>query len=157
VRVKSLHLLGTLALAAGLMHGQPTNGAVYWSTNSSLDCSSLGESSPTAITNSAGATIGYSCYVSGTFLWLAAGGGWGTAIRVASPASGAIGVDYSFYSQSGSNLNLDTTFGSSSSHTSGSDVNFALYANQPAEVDLLGASSNAPGYGSTATGSVYAV
>ena len=36
-------------------------------------------------------------------------------------------------------------------------MNFALYANQPAEVDLLGASSNAPSYSSTATGSAYAV
>jgi hypothetical protein len=157
VRVKSLHLLGTLALAAGLMHGQPTNGAVYWSTNSSLDCSSLGESSPTAITNSAGATIGYSCYVSGTFVWLAAGGGWSTSIRVAAPASGAVGVDYSFYDPSGKNLNLDTTLGGNLARTSGNDVNFALQTNQPAEVGLLGATSNAPSYSNTATGTVYAV
>ena len=87
VRRKLLHLFGFAALAAGTLHSQPTNGAVYWSTNSQLDCSSLGETSPTPITNASGATIGYSCYVSGTFLWLAAGGGWGTAIRVAAPAS----------------------------------------------------------------------
>jgi hypothetical protein len=157
VRRKLLHLLGFVTLAAGTLHSQPTNGAVYWSTNSKLDCSSLGETSPTPITNASGTTIGYSCYVSGTFVWLAAGGGWSTSIRVAAPASAAIGVDYSFYAQSGSNQNLDTTFGSSSSQTSGNDVNFALYANQPAEVDLLGASSGAPSYSSTATGSVYAV
>jgi hypothetical protein len=36
-------------------------------------------------------------------------------------------------------------------------VNFALSANQPAEIGLLGASSDAPKYSSTATGSVYAV
>ena len=157
MRLKSLQLFGLMALAAVALYSQPTNGAVYWSTNSQLDCSSLGETSPTPITNSSGATVGYSCYVSGTFVWLAAGGGWGTSIRVAAPASGAIGVDYSFYDANGNNLNLDTTFGSGSSHSSGNDVNFALSTNQPAEVDLLGATSNAPTYGSTATGSVYAV
>ena len=157
MRIKSFYFLGLMALASATLHSQPTTGAVYWSTNPQLDCSSLGETSPVAITNSSGNTIGYSCYVSGTFVWLAAGGGWGTSIRVAAPASGAIGVDYSFYDPSGNNLNLDTTFGSGSSHTSSNDVNFALYVNQPAEVDLLGATSNAPNYSSTATGTVYAV
>lgn len=156
MRVKSLHLLGFMALAAATLHGQPTNGAVYWSTNPQLDCTSLGQSSPVPITNSSGTTIGYSCYVSGTFVWLAAGGGWGTSIRVAAPASGAVGVDYSFYDAKGNNLNLDTTFGSGGSRASGNDVNFALKANQPTEVDLLGATSNAPSYSTTATGSVYA-
>ena len=102
-------------------------------------------------------TIGYSCYVSGTFVWLAAGGGWGTSIRVAAPASAAIGVDYTFYDTSGNNLRLDTTFGGGSSTTSGIGVNFALSANQPAQVDLLGATSGAPQYSSTSTGTVYAV
>ena len=157
MHAKSLYLLGSMALASAALHGQPTNGPVYWSTNPNLDCTSLGESSPVSIKNSSGTTIGYSCYVSGTFVWLAAGGGWGTAIRVAAPASGAVGVDYSFYDTNGNNLNLDTTFGSGGSHSSGNDVNFALKANQPAEVDLLGATSNAPSYGTTATGSVYAV
>jgi hypothetical protein len=35
-------------------------------------------------------------------------------------------------------------------------VNFALAANQPAEIDLLGATANAPSYGPTTVGSVYA-
>ena len=156
MHAKSLHLLGFLALATAAVYGQPTNGPVYWSANPQLDCTSLGESSPVPITNASGTTIGYSCYVSGTFVWLAAGGGWGTAIRVAAPASGAVGVDYSFYDAKGNNLNLDTTFGTGGSHASGNDVNFALKANQPTEVDLLGATSNAPSYGTTATGSVYA-
>jgi hypothetical protein len=104
-----------------------------------------------AITNSSGRTIGYACYVSGTFVWLAAGGGWSSAIRVAAPASAAIGVDYTFYDASGNNLKLDTTVGS------GNDVNFALSPNQPVEIGLLGATSDAPKYASTATGSVYAV
>jgi hypothetical protein len=104
-----------------------------------------------AIANSSGKTVGYSCYVSGTFVWLAAGGGWSSAIRVAAPASAAIGVDYTFYDASGHNLKLDTTIGS------GNDVNFALSPNQPSEASLLGATSDAPKYSSTATGSVYAV
>jgi len=154
--MKSLQLFALIALAAATLHSQPANGAVYWS-KVAPDCSSLAGESPVAITNSSGTTIGYSCYVSGTFVWLAAGGGWGSSIRVAAPASGAIGVDYTFYDTSGNNLRLDTTSGGGSSIASGNGVNFALSANQPAEVTLLGAASAAPRYGSTATGSVYAV
>jgi hypothetical protein len=150
MRTKSLHLLGLIALAAATLHSQPANGAVYWSTVAP-DCSSLAGESPVTIANSSGKTIGYSCYVSGTFVWLAAGGGWGTSIRVAAPASAAIGVDYTFYDTSGNNLKLDTTV------SSGNEVGFALSANQPAEIGLVGASSDAPKYSSTATGSVYAV
>jgi len=148
--MKWLHLLGLIAVAAATLKSQPVNGPVYWSPVAP-DCSSLAGESPVPITNASGTTIGYSCYVSGTFVWLAAGGGWSTSIRVAAPASAAIGVDYTFYDASGNNLKLDTTIGS------GNDVNFALSPNQPAEVGLLGATSNAPKYSSTATGSVYAV
>jgi hypothetical protein len=157
--MKSLQLFGMIALTAATLYSQPTNGAVYWSPVNvpPPDCSSLAGESPVAITNSSGTTIGYSCYVSGTFVWLAAGGGWRTSIRVAAPASAPIGVDYTFYDTSGNDLRLDTTFGNGSSTTSGNGVNFALYANQPAEVGLLGSTSDAPRYGSTSTGSVYAV
>jgi hypothetical protein len=148
--MKSLHLLGLIAVAAATLNGQPVNGPVYWSTVAP-DCSSLAGESPVAIANSSGKTVGYSCYVSGTFVWLAAGGGWSTSIRVAAPASAAIGVDYTFYDASGHNLKLDTTVGS------GNDANFALSPNQPAEIGLLGATSDAPKYASTATGSVYGV
>ena len=154
--MKALPVFGSIALAAAMLHGQSTNGSVYWSTIPP-NCSSLAGESPVAITNASGATLGYSCYVSGTFVWLAAGGGWGTSIRVAAPASGAIGVDYSFYDINGNNLTLDATLGHGSSTISGNDLSFALSANQPAEVDLLGATSNAPAYNSTATGSAYAV
>jgi|SRR5579863_7799690 len=149
--MKSLHLIGLIALAAVALQAQPTNGAVYWST-SQPDCSSLNNETAVTITDSSGTTIGYSCYVSGTFVWLAAGRGWSTSIRVA-PASAPVGVDYSFYYTNGNALSLNTT---GSQTVSGSDVNFALYANQPAELDLLGFTSDAPGYRSTATGSVYA-
>ena len=156
MRMKSLYLMGLIAVAAATIHSQPTNGAVYWSTVAP-DCTSLAGESPVAIANSSGKTVGYSCYVSGTFVWLAAGGGWSSAIRVAAPASAAIGVDYTFYDASGHNLKLDTTTGGGSSTTSGNDVNFALSPNQPAEIGLLGATSDAPKYASTATGSVYGV
>jgi hypothetical protein len=152
VRMKSLHLIGLMALAVAAVYGQPTNGPVYWSA-AKPDCSSLNES-PITIKNTSGTTIGYSCYVSGAFVWFAAGGVWGTSIRVAAPASAAIGVDYSFYDTNGNNLSLDTT----GSYTESSNkVSFALYANQPAVVDLLGATGNAPSYNDTATGSVYAL
>jgi len=159
VRIKSLYLIGLMALAVTAVSGQPTTGAVYWSTVAP-DCSSLNNETPATITNSSGTTIGYSCYVSGAFLWLAAGGvdynpaKWGTSIRVAAPASAAIGVDYSFYDKNGNNLSLNTA---GSQTVSSNDVNFALYANQPSEIDLLGATSDAPNYRTTTTGSVYAV
>lgn len=141
-------------LAAAMLHGQPTTGAQYWSTTAP-DCSMLGESAPATITNASGTTVGYSCYVTGTFIWLAAGGTWQSSIRVAAPASGALGVDYSFYDNGGNNLNLDAAVGTSTA--SGNDVNFALNTNQPSEVRLLGAPSEAPNYGTTQTGTVYAV
>jgi hypothetical protein len=116
-------------------------------------------SGPVAIKNASGiATIGYSCYVSGTFVWLAAGGTWSTTIRVAAPASAPVGVDYTFYDKSGQNQSLDSTINNDSSTLgSGNDVNFALFANQPAEVELLGLTGDAgTGYSTTAEGSVYA-
>lgn len=144
-----------IAFAAASLYAQPTNGPVYWS-NTMPDCSSLAET-PVAVTNSSGGVVGYACYVSGTFVWLATGGGWTSAIRVGAPATAAIGVDYTFYDNNGNNLTLDTKSGASSSPVSGQTVSFALSANQPSEVDLLGATSNAPNYGPTTTGTAYAV
>jgi hypothetical protein len=66
-----------------------------------------------------------------------------------------VGVDYSFYDAIGNNLSLDNT--SPNGAASSNDVNFVLTANQPAEVDLLGAPGGGPGYTSQITGSVYAV
>src|SRR6185436_6483565 len=95
--MKSLRFLGLMALAAATVYGQPTNGAVYWSS-SPPDCTSI-DSTQTAVAifNGSGVRVGYSCYVAGTFVWLAAGAGWTTAIRVAGPASGGIGADLKFY------------------------------------------------------------
>lgn len=149
--MKSLRLFAWIALATATLHGQ-----TYWSATRP-DCSSLAGESPVAITNSSGTTIGYSCYVSGAFVWLAAGGGWGTSIRAAAPASASIGVEYSFYDTDGNDLALDITLGRDSLTISSNSVNFALSANQPSEVGLLGATSNAPHYSAASTGSVYAV
>ena len=145
MRMKSLCLLGTIALAIAPLHGQ-----TYW-VSSPPDCSTLNE---TAMQLPNG---GYSCYVSGTFVWLAAGGEWGTTIRVAAPSTAPIGVDYTFYDVNGNPLNLDTEINNhGSTFGSGNELDFSLYANQPAEVELLGATNDAPNYNSTATGSVYA-
>lgn len=161
--IRAFPCIAFVALAAGALHGQPVavpgtqppvTGPVYWSTTAP-DCSGLSGESPVAIT-SASRTVGYSCYVSGTFVWLAAGGGWSTAIRAAAPASASIGVDYSFYDASGNSLKLNRASGRSPA-LSGDDVNFALSPNQPSEINLLGATSDAPGYANTATGTVYAV
>src|ERR1700689_3856215 len=105
MQMKSVHLIGLIALAAAKLQGQ-----TYWSVTPP-DCSSLSNTQPTTITNSSGATIGYSCTVTGTFVWLAAGGTsntttWGTVIRSSAPASAPIGVDYLFYDQSGNNLSV---------------------------------------------------
>ena len=154
MHTKSFRFLGLIALVAGGLRSQPTNGPAYWSTTMP-DCSSLKETA-VSITNSSGAVIGYSCYVSGTFVWFAAGGGWTSKIRVGAPSTAPIGVDYTFFDNNGNNLNVDTTSGGSST-TSGNEVSFALSANQPSEIVMLGASSNAPNYGPTSTGTVYAL
>jgi hypothetical protein len=150
--MKSLHLFGLIVLAAATLYGQPTNGAVYWSVTPP-DCSSLNHETPVTITNPAGARVGYSCHVTGTFVWLAAGAGWTTAIRVAGPASGGIGVDYTFFDDNGNNQVMDVT---GSVDASSDEVTFALFDNQPSEIDLIGATVNAPTYPVTATGSVSA-
>lgn len=154
MQMKSLHLIGLVALAVGAVHGQ--NSPVYWSTMKP-DCSSLGETTPVTITNSAGATIGYSCAVSGTFVWLAAGGMWGTTIRVSAPALNDIDADFTFYDKSGNNLSVDDTLDNDpSSFGSGNETEVSLFANQPLEVEVLGATNDAPNYSNTAEGTVYA-
>ncbi|HUA58871.1 MAG TPA: hypothetical protein VML19_08970 [Verrucomicrobiae bacterium] len=86
--MKSLCLLGLIASATAALHGQT------FFVGTPPDCSAIGNESPAIITNSAGATVGYSCWIGGTFAWYAAGAGWSSAVRVAAPASGAIQVNY---------------------------------------------------------------
>ena len=100
------------------------------------------------------------CYEGGTFVWLAAGGSgtntWKTYLRTAGPASAPIAVDYYFYDTNGNPLSLDTTSGTGSSVTSANELFFALNANQPSQINLLGATSTAAAnYSTTTTGSVW--
>jgi hypothetical protein len=148
VRIRSLHVLGLIALAGATLHSQS-----YY-TITPPDCSGVG--GPVDVVNAAGATVGFSCFVSGTFIWFAAGEAWSTAVRVAAPESGGIGVVYSFYDATGARLNLDTTYGGGSTIMSGNGLQFSLTADQPAQVNLLGATRDAPNYNSIATGTVYA-
>jgi hypothetical protein len=151
VGMKTLQFFGLIALATSTLYGltQPrTDGPVYWSTSSALDCNSnvygviLDE---VHFTLPSGTTV-YSCRVTGTFIWFAAGGGYTTALRVAAPASLPIGIDYTFYDLAGNNLNVDTTFGAACVSPSSNDVNCALAANQPMEIDMLGATGTGPTY-----------
>src|ERR1017187_7481685 len=96
---------GMMVLAIVLVTS-PAAAQTYWSTTVP-DCSLLYTSAVPVVVN--GVSVGYSCYTSGTFVWFAAGAGWGTSLRVAAPASGAVNVDYSFYDASGNPVNLDYT------------------------------------------------
>jgi len=155
VRIRSLNLWGLMSLSAvGLSAMPPTTGAQYWSTDPNLNCSAYHALIEEVSLASGGK--GYSCFVSGTFVWLAAGGSWNTSIRVDAPASGAIGVDLGFF-QDGQRFSMDTTSGNGGVPTSSNLVSFALSANQPSEIHLLGASDDAPRYSNTQTGLVYAV
>jgi hypothetical protein len=163
VRLSSTYVLGLMALAAAALHSQPAPGAVYYSA-AAPDCSSLAGESPVTITDATGKPLGYSCYVSGTFVWLAAGGGWRSSIRVAAPGSAPVGVSYSFYDAVGNSQKLDVASSaapavspSTVSTASADHINFALRPNQPASLDMLGATKDSPRYDSTATGSVYVV
>ena len=145
--MKSLYLFGLTALASVALHGQ-----IYYSSDPNLDCS--GTEGITQVTNASGGVLGYSCYESGTFVWLAAGGPvnnpWASAIRVGAPASNPIGVQYLIYDKSGNPLNVDTRqFGNNLN-----EIDFALDADQPSEVDILGAGNTA--HTVTQDGSIYA-
>ncbi len=155
MQTKSLPLIGLIALAITPLHGQSSQ-PVYWSTTVP-DCSSLLGETAIPVKNGS-ATVGYSCFVGGTFVWFAAGGVWGTSLRVAAPASAAVAVNYSFYDTTGNNVSLDTTIDNDqSSFASGNQAKFALFANQPAEIEILGATSDNPSYSHTADGTVFAV
>jgi hypothetical protein len=153
-RTRTPILSGVMLLVSATLYGYPpTTGAQWWSTNPNLECASM-HSLIYEIPLAMGGT-GYACGVTGTFVWWAAGGGWETSIRTAAPGSGAIGIQYVFYDGDGSPIALDTI--SASSRASGNTVSLVLSANQPTEVQLLGASSDAPQYNTTQTGSVFGI
>jgi hypothetical protein len=149
-KMKITSVPALVALAASTLHGMPpTNGAQWWTTDPSLDCTSI--HAPFFEVQLDAGGKGFACLISGTFSWMAAGGGWSTAIRAAAPASGAIGIQYLFFDADGNRVSLDTA---GSLAESGSTVGFALQANQPSEVRLLGPSVDIPQYSRTQTGSV---
>ncbi len=160
MQMRSLHFMGLMALAIVSLRGQSI---VYWSPTAP-DCSSLmGGETAVAVKDSAGHTLGYSCYVSGTFVWLAAGGvdfnpaSWSTVIRVAAPASGNIDADYTFFDTGGTAQSLDNTLNNDSTTlASSNEVEVQLASNTPLELELLGQTGDGPNYPTTAEGSVYA-
>ena len=131
----------------------PTTGAQWWSTDPNLNCSAY-RSLIYEVPLASGGT-GYACGITGTFVWYAAGGSWGTSIRMAAPASGAVGVQYLFFDENGNRISLDTIAGGA--QASGNSLGLVSSANQPSEVRLLGASNDAPRYQNTQTGSVFGV
>lgn len=131
----------------------PTTGAQWWSTDPNLNCSAYRSLIYEVPLASGGK--GYACGVTGTFVWSAAGGSWGTSIRLAAPASGAVGVQYLFFDEDGNRISLDTIAGAA--QASGNSIGLAMSVNQPSEVRLLGASSDAPLYRKTQTGSVFGI
>src|SRR5690349_21849661 len=110
----------------GLYGLPPTTGARFWSTDPNLDCSS-GHALAIQVPLASGG-LGTSCLVSGTFVWLAAGGSWNSSLRVAAPASGAIGIDYGFW-QDGQRVSMDTTSGNGAVPVSSNLVSLVLNAN----------------------------
>ena len=141
-------------MAAATLFGMPpTDGAQWWSTNPSLDCTSIHALIYEVPLASGGR--GFACGVTGTFVWLAAGGNWNTSLRTSAPGSGAIGVQYAFFDQDGNAVSLDTTSGPATA--SGTSVTLVLSANQPSEVQLLGPSGGAPHYPATQTGSIFGI
>ena len=136
-----------LALAAVSLRGQ-----VYWSSEQP-DCGDLWSLEIQNPVDPQGSDV-YVCAVGGTFLWLAAGGPWGSTIRVSAPASNPVGVEYWFYDNDGNDLELDTTSGTGNAVTPTNDLTFALNPNQPSQINLLGTSGT--NHSNTQTGSVYA-
>ena len=151
---KPFLLAVVVALSAGTGFAlPPTTGAQWWSTDPNLTCTAYRSLIYEVPLASGGK--GYACGITGTFVWYAAGGSWGTSIRIAAPASGAVGVQYLFFDEGGNRISLDAVAGAA--QASGNSLGLAIGANQPSEVRLLGASSDAPAYQKTQTGSVFGV
>ena len=131
----------------------PTTGAQWWSTDPNLSCAAYRSLIYEVPLSSGGK--GYACGVTGTFVWFAAGGSLSTSIRMAAPASGAVGVQYLFFDEGGNRISLDTIAGAA--RASGNSLGQVISANQPSDVRLLGASSDVPLYQKTQTGSVFGV
>ena len=142
-----------VAMVAGLSAATgfalpPTTGAQWWSTDPNLSCSAY-RSLIYEVPLASGGN-GFACGVTGTFVWYAAGGSWGTSIRgSAGVGSGRRPVPFLRRRRQPRIARYDR--GSRQAH------GLVIGANQPSEVRLLGASSDAPAYQTTRTGSVFGV
>ena len=142
----------TLSAATGFAL-PPTTGAQWWSADPNLNCTAYRSLIYEVPLASGGK--GYACGVTGTFVWFASGGSLSTSIRLAAPASGAVGIQDLFFDEGGTRISLDTIAGAV--RASGNSLGQVISANQPSELRLLGASSDAPLYQKTQTGSVFGV
>lgn len=151
-KIQTFALPALMTLAAGTLYGlPPTTGAQWWSTDQNLNCSTM-HSLVYQVPLASGGN-GYACGVTGSFVWFSAGGNWTTNIRMAAPSSAVVGVQYVFFDNDGNRVALDTLSGAA--RTSADSIGMVLNANQPSDVRLLGASSDAPQYNRTQTGSVF--
>jgi hypothetical protein len=123
-----------------LLGGTALNAQTYWSTTQP-NCGSFASRQ---LNNG-----GYVCEHYGVLPWYSAGAGWTSAIRTQAPSTDAIAVFYSFWDKNDNASALDSSYLGGSSFLNQSVVSFALYANEPSEVDILGLPSEAPAYKTT--------
>jgi hypothetical protein len=152
--VKSVWLAGLLVLGACAANAQ--TGPIYWSTNANLNCGSFGtDANGTPLKLTTGPGIGgYVCYVYGTLPWYDSGAGWGSSIRVSAPALAPVAYFFDFSDVGGVASTLDFIYEGDPKIYSDVSASQALFANQPLEVKILGLSSLAPSYATSATGPV---
>ena len=132
----------TALMLMGFSAAQAQQQPIYWSTTQP-DCGSY---KSLQLSNG-----NYVCEVYGIFPWFAAGAGWKTSIRTAAPASAPIAAFYSYYDTNGNAAALDANYVDGAGVTSGQNYfSFALNANEPAQLDLLGLPAEAPTYSQTA-------
>lgn len=133
-----------LLFAGAALNAQ--NQPVYWSTIQP-NCGSFASRQ---LSNG-----GYVCEHYGLLPWYSAGAGWRSAIRTQAPSLGAVAIYYFFYDNNNNDSAPDSYYYNGSSFLNQHAVSFALFANEPAEVDVLGLPTEAPSYSrTTATGHV---
>lgn len=131
--------LKSLQIAAFIvMMGSVVQGQTYWSS-SPPNCGPY--ESITLQLNTGGS--GYACRVYGIFPWYAAGAGWTTSIRTAAPASASIAFFVFYFDTNGAVQYLDANYVDGGKFTGQKSFSSALNPNEPAQLDLLGLSSEA--------------
>lgn len=147
---KYVWLAGLLILGASAANAQ-----IYWSTDPNLNCGSYGggNGGPGQLESGPGAG-GYVCGEWGILPWYASGAGWASTIRVSAPTTAPVSISLYFSDVNGDLVSLDFRYHGDTTVYSGTGTAKALYANQPLQVTILGLHSEAPSYGSMASGSV---